>query len=88
MQQAKIENSGRDESRVDTKKWWGGGGGGVSHTRDKIPQKMPTGPEQTSSINKHFDVPLMPINRNNYPWLSFNDLEDIYTAECFKYIDY
>lgn len=49
---------------------------------------MPTGPEQTSSINKHFDVPLMPLNRHNYPWLSFNDLEDIYTAECFKYIDF
>ena len=42
MQQAKIENSKRDESRVDTKKW---GGGGISHTRAKIPQKMPTGPE-------------------------------------------
>ena len=28
MQQAKIENSERDESRVDTKKWGGGGGGG------------------------------------------------------------
>ena len=41
MEEAKIENSERDESRVDTKKW----GGGVSHTRAKIPQKMPTRPE-------------------------------------------
>lgn len=28
MQQAKIENSERDESRVDAKKCGGGGGGG------------------------------------------------------------
>lgn len=28
MQQAKIENSKRDESRVDTKKFGGVGGGG------------------------------------------------------------
>ena len=47
MEQAKIENSERDESRVDTKKWVGvgGGGEGVSHTRAKIPQQMPKGPE-------------------------------------------
>ena len=29
MQQAKIENSERDESRVDAKKWGGGGGVGM-----------------------------------------------------------
>ena len=28
MQQAKIENSERDESRLDAKKWGGGGSGG------------------------------------------------------------
>jgi len=79
MQQAKIENSERDESRVDTKKW-GGGWGWLAIHELKFHKKC--------FINKHFDVPLMPINRNNYPWLSFNDLEDIYTAECFKYVDF
>ena len=34
MQQAKMENSERDESRVDTKKWGGGGGGGYPPPAD------------------------------------------------------
>ena len=37
IQEEKIENSERDESRVDAKRLGGGGGG--SHTRAKIPQK-------------------------------------------------
>ena len=65
IQQEKIENSERDESRVDTKNL--GGGGGCAAILEIKFHKMPTGPEWTSFINKHFDVPAKTSNRNKLP---------------------
>ena len=88
MQQAKIENSERDESRVDTKKWRGGGRGELAIHELKFQKKCQQDQNRQVPLINTLTCPLMPINRNNYPWLSFNDLEDFYTAECFKYIDF
>ena len=87
IQQEKIENSERDESRVDTKNL---GGGRVQPYSRLNSTKCQQDQNGQASLTNTLTYPPRLQTETNYPWLSFNDLEDIYTAsaQCFKYIDF